>query len=73
MSPQTHGRDGSFWQTVRLVAWSFFGVRRRTDQEQDLRRVKPQHVIVAGLVGAALFVGLLLLLVNWVVDSGASH
>jgi len=73
MSPRTDGRDGSFWQTVRLVAWSFFGVRRRTDQEQDLRRVKPQHVIVAGLVGAALFVGLLLLLVNWVVDSGASH
>lgn len=70
MSPPA---DGSFWQTVRMVAWSFFGVRRRTDQEQDLRRVKPQHVIVAGLMGAVLFVGLLLLLVNWVVGSGAAR
>jgi hypothetical protein len=41
------------------VAWSFFGVRRRADYE-DVRKLNPVHVIVAGVIGAALFV-----LVGW--------
>lgn len=63
----------SFWQTVRLVAWSFFGVRRRADQALDIRHTRPVHVIAAGLVGAVLFVLALVLLVSWVVGSEATH
>jgi hypothetical protein len=65
-------RKGSFGQTMRAVAWSFFGVRRRADHEQDVQRLNPVHVIVAGLIGAALFVALLVLLVRWVVGSGVA-
>jgi hypothetical protein len=65
-------RKGSFGQTMRAVAWSFFGVRRRTDHEQDVARLNPVHVIVAGLIGAALFVALLVLLVRWIVGSGVA-
>lgn len=57
-------------ETMRTVAWSFFGVRRRADHERDVQRMNPLHVILAGLVGAALFVGLLVLLIRWIVSSG---
>ena len=40
----------------KAVFWSFFGVRRRSEYEADTQRLKPQHVIAAGLVSAAVFV-----------------
>ena len=65
-------RKGSFRQTMKAVAWSFFGVRRSAEYEKDVNRLNPVHVIVAGLVGAALFVAALVLLVNWVIGSGVA-
>jgi hypothetical protein len=50
----------------RAVLWSFFGVRKRADYAADTERLKPQHVIVAGIVSAALFVLLLLGIVKLV-------
>jgi hypothetical protein len=61
-------RRGSFWQTVRAVAWSFFGVRRGKEHEADMAKLNPVHVIIAGVMGAALFVAALLLIVQAVVD-----
>ncbi|HMM85414.1 MAG: DUF2970 domain-containing protein [Gammaproteobacteria bacterium] len=55
---------------MRAVAWSFFGVRRSREYEQDVSRLNPVHVIVAGVLGAALFIVALVLLVRWVVGSG---
>lgn len=63
-------RRASPLQTLRAVAWSFFGVRRSAAHEHDLARLNPVHVIIAGLVAAALFIGALVLLVSWVVGSG---
>jgi Protein of unknown function (DUF2970) len=65
-------RKGSFLQTLRAVAWSFFGVRRSADQAQDVAKLNPVHVIVAGVAGAAVFVLALVLLVQWVVGSGVA-
>ncbi len=67
------GRKGSFLQTLRAVGWSFFGVRKSKDHEQDLAKLNPVHVIVAGVLGALLFIGILVLLVRWVVTSGVAH
>lgn len=64
--------SGTLGQTVRAVAWSFFGVRRRADLERDAERLKPHQLIVAGILGAAAFVGLLVLLIQWVVRSGVA-
>ena len=63
-------RRGSFMQTIRAVGWSFFGVRRSANFEQDVQKLNPVHVIVAGVLGAALFIVVLVLLVRWVVGSG---
>ncbi|HET9643315.1 MAG TPA: DUF2970 domain-containing protein [Burkholderiaceae bacterium] len=65
------GRRGSFLQTLRAVAWSFFGVRRSSDYEKDVHQLNPVHVIVAGVLAAVVLIIVLLLIVRWVVSSGA--
>jgi Protein of unknown function (DUF2970) len=65
-------RKGSLLQTFRAVGWSFFGVRKGSEYEKDVAQLNPVHVIVAGVVAAALFVLALVLLVNWVVGSGVA-
>jgi len=62
----------TFLQTARAVAWSFFGVRRAVDLERDAQRLNPVHVVVGGVLGAALFVAALVWLVRWVVGSGVA-
>ena len=66
----SHGDKAGMMETMRAVAWSFFGVRRRADYERDVQRLNPVHVIIAGVVGAAIFVGLLVALIRWVISSG---
>ncbi|MFK4708673.1 hypothetical protein ABIC83_005569 [Roseateles asaccharophilus] len=65
-------RKASFGQTISAVAWSFFGVRRSKDHENDMSKLNPVHVIIAGVLGAAVFVLMLLLLVRWVIGSGVA-
>lgn len=60
-------RTGSFWRTVKVVAWSFLGVRKNSEYREDMARVNPFHIIAVGIVGALLFVVSLMVLVNWVV------
>jgi hypothetical protein len=72
--PPPLARKAAFGQTVRAVAWSFLGIRRSKDHEQDVRRLNPLHVVIAALLGAALFVLALIALVHVVIGlSGASR
>ena len=66
-------RKGSFLQTMRAVAWSFFGVRKASGYENDVSKLNPVHVIIAGVIGALLFITLLLVVVNWVLISGVAQ
>ena len=50
----------------KAVFWSFFGVRKRADYESDTQRLKPQHVIAAGVVSAVAFVLVLFAIVKLV-------
>jgi hypothetical protein len=65
-------RKGSFLNTMKAVGWSFFGVRKGADYEKDVNQLNPVHVVIAGVLGAALFVLFLVLVVNWVLASGAA-
>ena len=65
-------REGSFVQTMRAVAWSFFGVRKSRDYEHDVAQLNPVHVIIAGVIGAIVFIGVLVLVVNWIIASGVA-
>jgi hypothetical protein len=57
-------RKASFGATMKAVFWSFFGIRKRSDYEKDSASLNPIHVIIAGLIGAALFIGVLIVLVR---------
>ena len=50
----------------KAVFWGFLGVRRRSAYESDTQRLKPQHVIAAGLASAGAFVLILFVIVKLV-------
>jgi hypothetical protein len=54
----------SFFATLGAVFWSFIGLRRRTDYERDVTGLNPVYVIIAALVGVAIFIGILLMMVK---------
>ena len=54
-------------QVAKAVFWSFLGIRKRSDYEVDSVELRPQQVIVAGLIGAAFFVLGLVLLVRFII------
>jgi len=58
-------------QVAKAVLWSFLGIRSRAGHESDLAQLKPAHVIVAGLIGALIFVVSLVLLVRFIVGRAA--
>ena len=53
-------------RAFRAVFWSFLGVRKNAEYEADTRRLKPQEVVAAGLVSAAVFVLVLFAIVKLV-------
>ena len=65
----------SLLHTAKAVGWALLGVRKRTGYEEDLDKLKilkghlkaGQFVIAAALLALVLFVGGLVVLVNWVV------
>ena len=64
---QVTQRKMSFGATMKAVFWSFFGVRKRQDYEKDAAQLNPVHVIIAGLIGEALFIAVLIFIVRMVV------
>jgi len=59
--------NSSFFRSMRIVAWSFLGIRKNSESNEDISRVNPVHIIGAGIAGAAILVIGLILLVNWIV------
>nr|WP_216661892.1 DUF2970 domain-containing protein [Niveibacterium sp. COAC-50] len=55
--------------TLRAVLWSFIGVRKRQDYQQDASSLNPLAVVVAGLIAGALFIFTLVMVVSWVTAS----
>jgi hypothetical protein len=66
--PGQQNQGASFLYALKAVFWSFFGLRRKRDFDTDSARLNPVHFIVAGLIGVALFIGLLLTIVKFVVS-----
>ena len=55
-----------FLATMRAVLWSFVGIRKRKDYQDDARSLDPRAVVVAGLLGGLIFVLVLVAVVKWV-------
>jgi len=57
-------RPATIGQVVGAVLWSFFGVRKGDAMRRDAVALKPHHVIIVGIVFAAIFVVTLLIIVR---------
>ena len=53
-------------QVARAVFWSFFGIRKRADYEKDAVSLTLLQVVVAGIIGAVIFVLSLVMLVRYI-------
>jgi len=51
---------------MKAVSWAFFGIRKNTDHDHDAATLTMGQVIIAGIVGAALFVLGVVLVVKFV-------
>ena len=57
----------SLMRSVKAVAWSFLGIRKSSEFQEDIDKITPLHVLGVGLVAVFLFVISLIFLVNLVV------
>ncbi len=62
--PPPPPKPASFLQVVGAVLWSFLGIRKGKAMERDTVTIKPLHVIVVGVVLAAILVLTLVTLVR---------
>ena len=60
-------RKSSLWRSVVAVAWSFLGIRKNSEFQEDVANITPLHIVGVGLVAVLLFVIGLILVVNLVV------
>jgi hypothetical protein len=54
-------------RTLKAVGWSFLGIRKSSGHQQDFGQLNPFAIVAVGLAAVAVFVGALIVLVNWVV------
>lgn len=58
----------SFGRTMKAIAWSFTGLRRKRDFDDDVEGgMNPFHVLIAALIGAAIFIGILVAFAKYAV------
>ncbi|WP_370624908.1 DUF2970 domain-containing protein [Polynucleobacter sp. AM-25C3] len=55
-------------QSMIAVLWAFLGVRKKSGLQDDVASLSFIHIIIAGVVGALIFMGVLLLIVKVVVS-----
>ena len=55
-------------QIIRMVLWSFFGVRKRSGLESDIKNIHPLAVIAVALAMVGVFIGLLITVVHTAIN-----
>lgn len=63
MNERTH--PGTWWQTLRIVAWSLIGIRKGSRHQEDQRSVGIVPLMFTALGAVFLFVLALMGLVHW--------
>jgi len=61
-------KKSSFLQSMKAVMWAFLGVRKQSGLQEDVASLSFVHIIIAGVVGALIFMAILLLIVKLVVS-----
>ncbi|QWD83377.1 DUF2970 domain-containing protein [Polynucleobacter sp. MWH-P3-07-1] len=61
-------KKSSFLKSMKAVLWAFLGVRKKAGLQDDVASISFVHIIIAGVLGALVFMGTLLLIVRAVVS-----
>jgi amino acid transporter len=61
-------KKSSFIQSMVAVMWAFLGVRKKSGLQEDVASLSFVHIIIAGVLGALIFMAILLLIVKAVVS-----
>ncbi|QWC96619.1 DUF2970 domain-containing protein [Polynucleobacter paneuropaeus] len=61
-------KKSSFLKSMKAVLWAFLGVRKKAGLQDDVASISFVHIIIAGVLGALVFMGTLLLIVKAVVS-----
>ena len=59
-------RQATPLQVAKAVLSAFVGIRKRAAHEHDAVTLSPVHVIIAGVIGAAIFILSLIVLVRFI-------
>jgi len=59
----------SFLRSMRAVLWAFLGIRNKDGLQNDVASLSFVHIILAGVLGAVVFMAILLLIVKTVVGN----
>lgn len=62
-------RKLNFFQTLKAIAWAMFGVRKGSGYEEDISKLNPVHLAIAGVVCAVIFVTGLVLIARFAISS----
>jgi len=61
-------RKLNFFQTLKAVLWAMFGVRRGSGYQDDIAKLNPVHLIIAGILLAVIFVVSLVKIAGWAIS-----
>ena len=61
-------KKSSFLQSMIAVMWAFLGVRKKSGLQDDVASLSFIHIIITGVLGALIFMSVLLLIVKAVVS-----
>ena len=62
-------RKLNFFQTLKAISWAMFGIRKGSGYQEDMAKLNPVRVVLAGLLAGILFVAGLVMIVRWAVSS----
>ena len=58
----------SLLDVARSVLWAFIGVQKSKNHERDFKHGKPSQYIIVGLIAVAIFISVLVLIVQFVIS-----
>ena len=64
MEKEVNKQGAPFFQVVKAVLWSFLGVRAQKSYENDAAKITLKQAVIAGIIGAIIFVFTVLSLVQ---------
>jgi hypothetical protein len=62
-------RKLNFLQTIKAILWAMFGVRKGQGSQEDIAKLNPVYLAIAGLLFGVIFVVSLVLIVQLAVAS----